>query len=1143
MQFNAFCEGMRALPQQPAHAMTRKQSGCIRSSTRALSRLLFSVLLMMVAFSPVSAETPEPRITLSKKNSTLQEVFKDIQKQTSYAFVYNTEMMQQTKRVTINVKDASLEAVLSLCFRDQPLTYSIVDKIIVVQKKEKVVETPERDTAQSPDFPSLMNVKGKVTDEKLNPVAKATVLVKGTRKMTATDNNGEFTIDEVAANSVLVFTCVGFTPKEIPIRGNPNISAQLKVAVGNLDETVVVAYNTTTSRANTAAVTVVKGDQIANLPNRSFDKSLQGLVPGLLVTSGTGQPGGGVANFVMRGIATASDVVYNSTIRNPLIVIDGVPVTQEGYQWASSLEETPVINPIAQLNPSDIETISILKDAAAIALYGSKASNGVILVTTKKGKAGKTVIGFRHQTDIAQRLPGKLKLANQDEYLELLYETFRNSGFGNRDSLRSELYKQFPVRIHNGDTSFYPATNWEDEIYTNRAFTVSNELSISGGNEKTLFYMNLEYTKQNGVVKKTGFDRKSLRFNLDNRPTSWLKLGLNSTLSYSIQDYASLVGGDLPYGVASLTSPLNPVRLEDGNYLWNFTTPFFAANPAAQLEFNKNRNTSYRGLTKASAEVSFLKSFKLTTSLGADFMYLETKEKSDLRLYDSYTTSVGSGRIQERNSRYANLITTNTLAYDKTFSYDHNINVLLGQEAQILTTRFLEVIGTGFKIPTNDDISNAAQKTSSGLSTKQTLISYFGQLNYAFKNKYFLSSSIRKDGSSLFGERNRFGSYWSLGGGWIASSESFMNGTSSWLDYLKFRGSLGVAGNSFVIDRYTRYDLLQVSRYLGNLAVYNGRLGNPNIRWEKTFNWDVGVEARFWKQRISFTADIYKRKTSDVIFDINLPYTSGFTRVKDNIGDIENRGIELSLSIDIIKNRDFRWNLNANWSTNKNILVKANIPEFSSVDNLQNRVGKNFNSFYLVPWAGVNPDNGNPQYLDSAGKITSDFPVGKQNERYFGKPQPDGFGAVINSFNFKNIQLTATFYYQYGFQVNTSMMVNDGANPLMNQDKSALDRWQKPGDIATNPKRFIYNYTSNGSRYIYNGDFIRLQDLSVSYDLPKKIVNRLGLTTLKVYAKAYNLAIWTHYPGSDVANTNVHGTNGFSYPNQKSYSLGFNLNF
>lgn len=1127
--------------------------------------LILLTCLLSLGVQARTGELPQD-ITLSFRDATLDKVFKEIRKQTGYSFVYTESELSRASKVTIQVSNSSLDRVLSLCFQNQPLTYTIVDKIVVVKpRQESRLAIPVVNSVAAAD-PKKISMRGRVLNEKGDPLAGATITVRRSDMSTTTDEEGYFALTEIEEDAVLVVSSVGHVTQQVKLSANKlNMEIKLPIAMKE-EEEVVVAYNKISARSNTGAVTVVKGEQIQTLPNRSFDKSLQGLVPGLLVTSGNGQPGAPPANFVLRGIATGGQPLNGETYRNPLIVVDGVPVTQEppGYASTSGTIFTErITNPLAQLNTSDIETVTILKDASAVALYGSKASNGVILVTTKKGKTGKTVIGFRHQTDIASSLDGNIKMLNQQEYLELLFESYRNNNpklYSTDAAILADLRKKFPVIINApGDTSFYPQSDWVGALLNKAAITVANEVSISGGNDKSNFYLNLEYTKQNGVAKNSGYDRKSIRFNFEHRPTSWFKLGINSMLSYNIQKYSS---ADFLKTIA--ISPLNPIRDIEGNYIYNYrwghsgSGNSLSPNPVAQSELNIRTSTAYRSLSKLFAEVKLYKDLSFSSSLGVDFMFNEAKQKSH-----PLASGAQKGGIAEQLFRSANIINTNLLQYNKLWDNTHSLNILAGQETQIFTGKYSFIsLQDLTNNPGQDQLQGGTISNAQGNSSKQTLLSYFGQVNYGFREKYYLSGSIRSDGSSRFGKNNRFGTYWSIGGGWVISSEEFMRNTKSWLSYLKLRGSFGPAGNSAAITDQLRFDPLSLVPFLNGIAVFTATTnpGNPSIQWEQTFTWDGGIELKLFKDKIGITADLYERKTTNLIaYNINAALGTGYSTLTGNIGDIKNKGIELSLSANLIQSKHFRWDITGNWSRNKNKLIKSSLPRQAiSNSNLVNEVGSEYNSFFLREWAGVNPNNGRPMWIDSTGKSNENYLAAKQ--QIFGKVQPDGFGGVNTTFRYKDFGLSVAIYYQYGSLVYfNSNLQNDGNrsgnDPYLNQTLNSLDRWQKPGDIAGNPRRLLNGQavTSTGTvtdqgtfastRYLYDGDFIRLSNIGFSYNFPKHLIERIRINNLQLFVQGHNIATWTKYSGQDPENVSTAGFGSILYPQTRSYSIGLNVNF
>ncbi len=1125
----------------------------------AVNRLVMCLLILHIGLlMQAHPATAGKKVTIIANKTPLREILLSVTRQTGYEFVYHNEDVNEHERISGRFINQEVDEFLSKLFSGKGVSFSYKGNAITIRKKN---ELPVNNSRMSEDSATVgtVSISGRITDGKGNALPGATVMIKGSRRGVSADGQGQFTLPSVSENATLSVSLIGYEPREVSVSGNGLVSVQLKQAIGDLDEAVVVAYNTTTLRQTTGAVNVVKGKQIQSIPNRSFDKSLQGFVPGLLVTGGSGQPGAGLANMVIRGISTGSNALNGESIRNPLIIIDGIPITQDQFQQRIGANVTPVSNPISQLNPSDIETISVLKDAAAIALYGSKASNGVILVTTKKGKTGKTVYSFRQQTDFSNPLDRKSSLLSRDQYLELLFQTYKNTDpiLWTDDKIKRDLYQKFPTTKNAaGDTIFYPEPDLKKEIYDGWATTLANELSISGGSGTSSFYLNLEYTKQNGAVKGTDFNRKSLRFNFENRPASNFKFGLNSALSYTQQNYANSLETLSSFGAASTASPLNPIRFDDGSFRFIYPSGGVTGiylNPLAEAEYNINRNTAYRGLAKAYAELSLFKYITVSSNIGTDVMFADNKEKNDPRFYSAdYGTA--PPRIAELDTRRVGIITTNTIRYDREFLEKLSSNFILGQEAQILMQRTLgaEAEGNSTTLPNYNELSSPGytMRGISGQSSRQTLLSLFGQANFAYNDRYLLSASIRRDGASKFGNQERWGTYWSIGGGWIASEENYFKEHAPWLNYLKFRASLGAAGNSAAIDAMTRFEQIAQINYQGNSGVIPaGNPGNPNIRWEQTFSWDAGIELRTLGERLNFVFDIYNKKTSGLIYQINLPSVAGYNKVLANIGNMENKGIELSLNSTIIRTKNFRWNLNANWSTNQNKLVKADVSLSTLTGSiLGNEEGRNFNSFYMPVWAGVNPEDGRPQWIGKDGKPTSTY--SQAPKQFVGKPQPDAFGSITSSFNYKGFELSAMLYYQYGFNIydNTSALpfLTDGTYPYANQLKYALDYWKKPGDLAANPRRVLNNRDRGNSvstRYLSDGDYLRLQNVMLSYGFPEATTQRLSIKMIRLFIQAHNVALLTRFKGPDPDNVSVGGSTKLAYPNQRSYTIGVNINF
>ncbi|WP_109697888.1 SusC/RagA family TonB-linked outer membrane protein [Chitinophaga deserti] len=1103
---------------------------------------------LLCLYHSVSAAQPEYKVTLKAHQTELKSILRSIEDQTGLYFMFNTDIIRLQEKISIHLQAVRLEEALQQLFAARGISWSIMEKAIVLKNSPTVKK-----------LPAARAITGTVTSEKGEPLPGATIQIQGTNIGALTNAIGQFNITGIPpGRAVLQARFTGFKPEDVELGIDDKIIIRLKPSVSQLDETVVVAYGTATERSTTGAVSVVKGEQIQTLPNRSFDKSLQGLVPGLRVSGGTGQPGGGLSNMIVRGISTGTEALGGTSVRNPLIVIDGIPVTQDVYtQMSLSSPLTPLSNPLSQINPNDIAEISVLKDAAAISLYGSKASNGVILVTTKKGGVSKTRFTFNHQTDLSFRPPTGQRLMNREEYLDLLFETYRqaNPATWTDEAIRADLYKKLPYRVNGTDTSFYDTPDWQKLIYREPALTVANNLSISGGTPTQRYYINLEHTHQDGIVRSTGFDRTSLRVNIDNKPANWLKLGISTLLSYNKQSLADNNEKTTGLGLTDIISPLLPNRLDNGAYKMNFTwganlNRGNTMNPVAVAEYNYNRNTAYRGISSLNGELTFLRYFSFQSILGIDFMQTESKQK-----ISPLFNMIGNGQLSDYDMRRSSIISTNSLHFRKQLARDHQLHILISQEAQIQEQKITSLTATGFDQYTSPYLNDVFSKgyglsSTFGNTQKKNTLSQFAQLNYNFREKYYLTGSWRRDGTSVFGQNNPWGNYGSVGAAWILSSEHFIKSLLPVVNFLKLRGSLGIAGNAAALNQNLPYHEMNVNYYLGSTALMpRDYPGNPSIQWEKTRQWNLGLQAGMWNNRIYLESDYYYKFTGNIIFDKPLPSYTGFNFVADNIGDMRNSGIEVSLKADILRETAVRWNLYGNWSRNSNKLIKSNGQFRSQLATplMAAEVGREFNSFYLPIWAGANPENGSPQWLDESGKPTGDYT--KAAKQFLGQSQPKGFGAITNNLAWKGWSALIQFQYQYGghiYNEQNRIFYSDGLYAFLNAPTAVANRWKQPGDVSDNPLRKLSNTqggTQNSSRYLFKSDYVRLQLIGLSWHFPREIMQRWHLQSLKVFGQASNLAVWKPAKGIDPDNINPVGMVGFVYPNARTFTIGLNTSF
>jgi TonB-linked SusC/RagA family outer membrane protein len=600
-------------------------------------------------------------------------------------------------------------------------------------------------------------------------------------------------------------------------------------------------------------------------------------------------------------------------------------------------------------------------------------------------------------------------------------------------------------------------------------------------------------------------------------------------------------------------SPLNPIYDEQGKIIYNLKYIYAIddgtalASPFAMNTLNTLRNQAYHGLGKVYAEAGFLRYFTLTSAAGFDFMLNENKIKNYPQLMISDPWGISStGKLEQNTRRTTDIVFTNSLLFHRPI-LNHSVTLLLGQEVQKNNQTGLSLkMGDISTNPTREDVAGEGFQQSG----KQNRLSYFSQLKYAYKNRYYLEASLRADGASNFGTSNRYGTFWSVGGAYLLSEEPFFKNAIPGVNFLKFRGSAGPAGNSAaILDSYRLTELTQ-GTFLGNPMVRDFVGGNAGVKWEQTFSWNAGVEFRLFNNRLSVTTDIYKRKTKNFIAQVLMASTGGYNEYFANIGDIRNSGLELSVFAQVVQSRNFSWSITANWSRNSNKLTKSYYPE-TAMGGTINKVGEEYNSYYGPVWNGVNTQTGRPQWLDSSKNFTDDY--SRAPFQIMGKAQPDGTGSVIHAFSYKEFSLSAMLYYSYGSTISgRPELQNDGLFPYVNQSIAALNHWRNPGDNSPNPRRLFRSGfggvredvgTYPSSRYYFDGDFIRLSNVQLGYRFPALLLKKWHVESLRVFVQASNLALWTKYSGSDPENINAFGGAGVLYPQARTYSLGIDVSF
>jgi TonB-linked SusC/RagA family outer membrane protein len=959
-------------------------------------------------------------------------------------------------------------------------------------------------------------ITGKVADERGAPIANATVQVKGGNKGAATDDAGNFTIS-VGPKAVLVISSVNFATQEVRDLSSIPLVITLKPGKNDLAEVVVVAYGTQNKTNVTGAIASVKGSLIEDRPHTSIDKALQGAVAGVQVSSSNGIPGSS-ADIRIRGIGS-----LNSASQSPLWVIDGNVNTLQGDLTTN----TTTANALSTLNPDDVESISILKDASATALYGSQAANGVIIVTTKSGKAGKTKVNL--STEIGRNSVAfsndRNRPVNTLQYQTLLRQSLINAGYA-ADNTEADALIIDPTNGLGLDPNWTKTnTDWI-KVVTRTGKQQQYNLSLSGGNEKTQYYASGGYFNQEGTTIATYFKRYNGSISVISKLTE--QLTFRAGVSGSSSTQLAPPGGSAyssPISDAFFLPPYYSPYNADGSLRYHDPEGQFAEgsnyNPLVTAKWNKyqNQQTNFRGYV--TGEYQIIPNLKFKSNYSAE--YLDINEYSYWNpLYGDGSTYGGLGQANDR--KIFNWTWTNQLNYrvNLTSAKDFYVDLLAATESHRQNNSYLQASGQAFPQTVQlIYLANAGTPTAAyNVPTAMALNSYFGNAVVNYKDRYVLSGSYRRDGSSIFAEGHKWGGFYSVGGSWNINQEEFFRDIPV-ISLLKLRGSYGGTGNT---SGFNFYSALQTyaynTAYGGAVGSIPDNVGNPDLTWEKIYQTDIGLDFGLWRDRLNGSFDYYNKNSKGLLINVPLSPTAGFSWNSNNtgqlmnVGSMYNRGFELTLTGRPIVTKDFTWESSLNISHNVNKVTKLyNKAPISYNTRFNISEGHNIYEYYTRKWAGVDPANGDPLwYTDTANKTTTNNSAIVPLMLTGKTAMPKYFGSFTNTFTYKGISLSAQFYYNFGNYIYSTWenyFSSEGQRlPGMGQLTNELRAWQKPGDHTDIP-RIVFggNKSSNrpSTRYLYKGDYIRLRDVTLGYSLPKAILSKAKISNLMVYVRGTNL--------------------------------------
>ena len=1165
------------------------------SKTTVIAMKLTTALILFACLE-LSASGNAQTITLSREKSPLEKIFRDIRKQTGYNFVYTSDMLRRTKNVSVNVKDMQLDDFLKAIFRDQPVTYySIDDKIIVLQPKMELV--PTEGEVLSP----YVVVAGHISGEEGRPLQGVSIRNQRTKEVKVSDVNGDFAMD-VQVNDMLEFTFVGYKKVEQRVKSIGKINLQMEIEATELASSVVIGYGSVKRKDLTGSVASVNPDEIRDVPFMTLDAALVGKAPGLQVTKADGSPGGAVRIRIRGGSSLIG-------ANDPLYIIDGVPVLVENKYVGVTDMTNPIenfggenarnssisgsfsrgLNNLAGLNLEDIETIDILKDASATAIYGAKAANGVVIITTKKGKLNqKPVLEMNYYAGFSKARREKVLNAEQYKMLMLEAATTRvqEDQRLNRpaNGVATALVNN-PALLGDGSVD----TDWLGMILRT-GITQNANLSVRGGGSGSRYYTSLAYSNQKGVLLGTDFSRIAGKVSLDNEITSKLRVITNMDYAFSTTDITNGI-----YNSAMMAPPIFKPYNDDGSFT-NFDQRFATLTPvgagsdfgiqnpiAMATAINQGKNITVLG--SLSAEYDILKELKFKST--ASINYSNYRQRNYIPSYLEIAnpnsqggTSSSGGVGSQSNSTTANSFFENTLTWDKQFNPDHRLNLLGGTSWEKYTTEFFSAEGRGYP---NDNFLNNLNSAAiptrvqgSSPSGEYSLLSFYVRANYAWKEKYLFTFTGRNDISSKFAPGKQAAYFPSGAVAWRISQENFMKDVK-WVNDLKIRASIGFTGSQS-IGNYLYRSLYTPNAYAGTSAFIPTQLGNEGIEWERTLQKDLGLDFVLLNNRLRGTFGYYEKNTDGLLLNMTTPPSYAYGSVIMNIAKIRNSGLELELRGDIVKSKDFNWNIAFNISGNRSKVSEIRGGPFSNPNdrNALNlgtsivREGDPLGLIYGRVAIGIAPSLKDAQdYMNAvyfAGLFNPYFNAGDMkfdtslltqvgSVRYLqykqdviGNMNPDFYGGITNTFSYKNFNLTTLFNFSYGNDILFQADVRDRSmNNAYNRGVRILDRWTVDNPSTTRG-RLMYGTSEFMSNYsVYDGSFIKLKSLTFGYDLPRKAADAVGLRSANFYLSATNLFQITNYPGldpevSDDPRSVIGGGRDLSmYPTTRELTLGVRI--
>ncbi len=1098
----------------------------MKARTKMKTLLLLGVLLF--GFT-VSAQSQ--KVSLDFKNERVEKVLASIKSQTGMSLVFSDQLVDVNRKVTMQLKDVTLKEALTRLLSGINLTFEIRNNKIYFIEKKAVSQPGSR----------KKRVTGVVKDVMGEPLIGANVVEKGrSTNGVITDFNGKFTL-EVDESASLVVSYIGYLAQDIPTKGKGDFHIILKEDTNTLDEVVVTGYGDFKKATYTGSAFVLTTEKLEALPVVSVGQMIESNIPGISVVAGTSSQPGAKTTLRVRGVASMN------ASTEPLYVLDGVPIPSYDLSNFTSMSEAGGMGFIETLNPADIESITVLKDAASASLYGAKGANGVVLITTKKGKEGKLRVNMAAKYGITDFAYTYRPLMGGEERRKLIHEGLVNfqldKGVSEQEAQQyaDANIDQYAKRLPQG------YSDWESALFKT-GYQQDYNLSASAGNQNSSFIGSLGYTKQTGVSLNSEMERFTGRVDASNKYKK-VEFGMNASFSWTKNVHlpeGKFYGSAIYASKVNLT-PSTPIYNEDGTYASGYRENN-GYNPILEAEVNDYYARTVRAMGTAKIAYNVWDNLKVSSVFTVDYsltkdFFFQSPDGRDGATYQ------GRGRMQMTDRiRYTS---QNNLTYSKTFG-KHSVSAVTAFEVMKYDYEDLYAAKKTYGQDINTSLGNAADPIDADQKLQEdALMSYVASVNYSYDDKYYASFSFRRDGSSRLSPDTRWGNFWSLSASWRLSQERFMQPLKSVLSDLKLRASYGVNGN--LPSSYYGYQSTYTTGafYSGKPSLWESTLGNEELTWEKNYALNLGLDIGLFS-RVNVSLDWYTRTTKDLLMSKQLNSISGFSSLLTNVGQMRNTGVELEVRSNNIKTKDFSWITAFNLSHNKNKILKlADLPWF--VDGRYVRKeGYPFNTIYLREYAGVDPETGSALYYDNQQDENGNYTKNKVTDPGQASPiplkdiTPTISGGFMNTFNYKFIDLSFNLSYSFGgysYDNASYILQDDGYSVISNKSTEQRRRWQKPGDITDVP-RFVYgnkkggNY--NSSRAIHSTDHIRLKSLILGLNAPKAWLQKLGIGNARIYFSGTNLLTWAAY---DQYDPEMSGVVGFYTPPLKTYAFGLELKF